>query len=96
MIQHTFLVEKVSVKVYPNLTFPIPNMPPPLIHNTNTSTNNSTNNNTTNNNTITTHTPTTNTPTTAPTRQPQHQHDTITTPAQSQHQRLHTWHNRPK
>jgi len=92
MIQHTFLVEKVSVKVYPNLTFPIPNMPP-LSFTTPTPA------------LITA--PTTTQPTTTPSQhtrqqptrqpgQPQHQHDTITTPAQSQHQRLHTWHNRPK
>jgi len=80
MIQHTFLVEKVSVKVYPNLTFPIPNMPP-LSFTTPTPA------------LITA--PTTTQPTTTTSQhtrqpgQPQHQHDTITTPAQSQHQRLH-------
>jgi len=74
MIQHTFLVEKVSVKVYPNLTFPIPNMPP-LSFTTPTPA------------LITA--PTTTQPTTTPSQhtrqpgQPQHQHDTITitTPA---------------
>lgn len=83
MIQHTFLVEKVSVKVYPALFLLFLYMPPPLIHNTNTSTNNSTNNNTTNNNTITTHTPTTNTPTRSTTAPARHHHNTstITTPA---------------
>jgi len=90
MIQQTFLVEKVSVNVYPDITLSIPNMPPLSFTTTTPAL-------------ITA--PTTTQPTTTTSQhtrqpgqpgQPQHQHDTITTPAQAQHQRLHTWHNRPK